>query len=83
MEGKAEDVLGDIRRTLQPDELDYVPQVALIAIVGEGMSHAIGIAAKVFGALAGQFVLSQYWPQLMRMLLAEPRPEDALRGRAI
>ena len=52
MEGKAEDVLGDIRRTLQPDELDYVPQVALIAIVGEGMSHAIGIAAKVFGALA-------------------------------
>ena len=40
------------RPTLQPDELDYVPQVALIAIVGEGMSHAIGIAAKVFGALA-------------------------------
>ena len=26
IEGKAEDVLADIRRTLQPDELDYVPQ---------------------------------------------------------
>ena len=28
-----------------------MPQISLIAIVGEGMSHQVGIAAKVFIAL--------------------------------
>ena len=45
-------VLAEIRRTLEPDALEYVPKIALVAVVGEGMSHAIGIAAKVFAALA-------------------------------
>lgn len=52
LEGRAEQVLGEIRRTLEPDELDFVPRIALIAIVGEGMAHTVGIAAKVFSALA-------------------------------
>jgi aspartate kinase len=56
IEGRAEQVLAEIRRTLEPDELDFVPQIALIAIVGEGMAHAVGIAAKVFGALAAASV---------------------------
>jgi len=41
------------------------------------------IGTAVFGALTGQFVLSRYWPQLMRALMAEPSKDDALRGRAI
>ena len=53
IEGQSEQVLAEIRRTLEPDEMDYVPRIALIAIVGEGMAHAVGIAAKVFAALAG------------------------------
>lgn len=52
IEGRAEQVLAEIRRTLQPDALDFVPRIALVAIVGEGMSHSVGIAAKVFAALA-------------------------------
>jgi len=52
IEGRTEQVLAEIRRTLEPDELDFVARIALIAIVGEGMAHAVGIAAKVFGALA-------------------------------
>ena len=52
MESRAQQVLAEIRRTLEPDALEYVPKVALVAVVGEGMSHAIGIAAKVFAALA-------------------------------
>lgn len=52
MEGRAQQVLAEIRRTLEPDALEYVPKIALVAVVGEGMSHAIGIAAKVFAALA-------------------------------
>ena len=51
VEDKVEAVLDEIRKTLQPDKLEFVPQIALIAIVGEGMAKTIGIAAKVFNAL--------------------------------
>jgi len=53
LEGRQEQVLDEIRRTLEPDELEYVPQIALIAIVGEEMARTPGIAAKVFTSLAG------------------------------
>jgi aspartate kinase len=53
LEGRTEQVLEEIRRTLEPDELDFVPSIALIAIVGEEMARTPGIAAKVFTALAG------------------------------
>lgn len=52
LEDRVEDVLGEIRRTLEPDDLDFVPDIALIAIVGEDMARTPGIAAKVFTALA-------------------------------
>jgi aspartate kinase len=56
LEGKAEVVIEEIRRTLEPDDVDFVPRIALIAIVGEGMAHTVGIAAKVFNALAAASV---------------------------
>jgi aspartate kinase len=37
---------------LKPDNVKLVPEMALIAIVGEGMNHSIGIASRVFGSLA-------------------------------
>lgn len=52
IQGREEQVLDEIRRTLAPDEIDFVTEIALIAIVGEGMAQTVGIAAKVFGALA-------------------------------
>lgn len=52
LEGKVEDILADIRSNLKPDNVKLVPELALIAVVGEGMNHSIGIAARVFGALA-------------------------------
>jgi aspartate kinase len=51
VEDKIEAILDEIRKTLQPDKLEFVPQIALIAVVGEGMAKTIGIAAKVFAAL--------------------------------
>jgi len=56
LEGRAEVVIEEIRRTLEPDDVDFVPRIALIAIVGEGMAHTVGIAAKVFNALAAASV---------------------------
>ena len=48
---KSEVILDEIRRVLQPDSMELERNLALIAVVGEGMSHTIGIAAKVFIAL--------------------------------
>ena len=33
MESRAQQVLAEIRRTLEPDALEYVPKVALVAVV--------------------------------------------------
>jgi aspartate kinase len=51
IEDKIEAILDEVRKTLQPDKLEFVPQIALIAVVGEGMAKTIGIAAKVFASL--------------------------------
>lgn len=51
LEGKVEQVMKEIGAQLQPDQLEYIPQVALIAMVGEEMAASIGIAAKLFAAL--------------------------------
>ncbi len=52
LEGQAEQILEEIHRTLEADEVDFVPQIALIAIVGEEMAHTPGVAARVFSALS-------------------------------
>jgi aspartate kinase len=52
LKGKAEELMEEIRITLRPDNVTLVRELALIAIVGEGMNHSIGISAKVFTALA-------------------------------
>jgi aspartate kinase len=45
-------VIGDVRRILEPDRVDVIPDLALLAVVGEGMVYRVGVAARVFGALA-------------------------------
>lgn len=48
---KADEVMEEIRRILQPDCVSLEEELALIAVVGEGMTNSIGIAAKVFASL--------------------------------
>jgi aspartate kinase len=48
---KSESILEEIRRILEPDTVEVEPDLALIAVVGEGLSHQVGQAAKVFIAL--------------------------------
>lgn len=52
LQPQAELVLKEIQNQLSPDKVTLVRELALIAIVGEGMSRTIGISARVFGALA-------------------------------
>ncbi|SHO43065.1 aspartate kinase [Desulfopila aestuarii] len=47
-----DDVLIDqICRQLQPDNVAVEKNIALVAVVGEGMVRTVGIAGKIFGAL--------------------------------
>jgi aspartate kinase len=52
VQGREETLLGEIRRSLQPDRVELQGGLALIAVVGEGMAHRAGTAARLFGALA-------------------------------
>jgi len=47
----AAEVIDEIRRVLDPDSVSLVTDLALVAVVGEGMIRSVGIAAKVFAAL--------------------------------
>ena len=52
LDGREDDVVADIRRIVQPDRIEVQRDMAMLAVVGQGMVHQIGVAARVFGALA-------------------------------
>lgn len=51
LQGLEEVIVDEIRRQLQPDSLCIEKNLALVAVVGEGMVRTVGIAAKIFNAL--------------------------------
>ena len=52
LEGKLEEVLDDLQRTLEPDTMKVYENISLIATVGRGMSFKPGVSARLFTALA-------------------------------
>lgn len=51
LDNKIEEILEGIEKQCSPDSLIVHPNMALIAVVGEGMIKTKGISAKVFSAL--------------------------------
>ncbi|HBT96555.1 MAG TPA: aspartate kinase [Desulfobulbaceae bacterium] len=51
LKGREDVVVAGIRRAIEPDSLVVEHNLALLAVVGEGMSSTPGIAGKVFTAL--------------------------------
>ncbi len=51
LKDKSHILLEEMKKELSPDSVEILPGYALIATVGEGMSHHPGIAARLFGAL--------------------------------
>ena len=49
--GKEAQVLREMERALEPDKIDLLPKMALLATVGEGMSYRVGVAGTLFDAL--------------------------------
>lgn len=45
-------VLSGIQRAVEPDNIEVVPDLALIAVVGRGMKETRGTAGRIFSALA-------------------------------
>lgn len=52
LEGKRNAVLDELMQVCESDSVEIHDNLALIATVGRGMVHSVGIAAKLFGALA-------------------------------
>jgi aspartate kinase len=50
--GKESLVIHDIQNMLRPDRIEIIRDLAMIATVGEGMIHKVGMAAILFGALS-------------------------------
>jgi aspartate kinase len=44
-------VIEELTRTLQPDRVETIGDLALIATVGEGMAYRVGVAGRLFTAL--------------------------------
>ena len=51
LNGLDEVILEEIRKQLEPDSMFLERNLALVAVVGEGMVRTVGIAAKIFNAL--------------------------------
>ena len=52
IKGKLDGILEELEKELNPDVLDVQDGMALVAVVGQGMRESIGLAAKIFTALA-------------------------------
>lgn len=50
--GLGEKLVDDLQRRCQPDSIGLVSGLAMVATVGLGMNHHIGVAARLFSALA-------------------------------
>lgn len=52
LDGHGDAIINGIRRACEPDSVTLAPGLALLATVGQGMNHHIGVAAKLCTALA-------------------------------
>jgi len=52
LKGKGAAILEAVERQLSPDELNLTSGLAIIATVGQGMNHHVGVAARLTGAIA-------------------------------
>ena len=56
LEGKLDAVVAWIKRDCEPDTIEAWVGMAMVAVVGRGMVHSPGIAARVCGALAKESI---------------------------
>jgi len=52
LDDNLDEILKEFEQRLHPDEIVVTPDIALIAVVGMGLVHNVGVAAKITKALA-------------------------------
>lgn len=52
LNGKLDSILEEIEMKCKPDSIEVHPNMALVAVVGKGMTRNVGMSAKIFDALA-------------------------------
>lgn len=52
IQGKTEKLVYEINRQCDPEEVDISDEIALIGVIGTGMSKTVGMSAKIFTALS-------------------------------
>jgi aspartate kinase len=52
LNGKEDTIIAELNRLVQPDRIDILPDMAMVAVVGQGMVSRIGIASRIFTALS-------------------------------
>lgn len=52
VDGKLQRIVADIKTCVEPDVLKVIENIALIAVVGHGMSSTIGTASRIFKAVS-------------------------------
>ncbi len=52
LRGEADAIVDDLCKQLDPDEVVVTNGLAIIATVGQGMNHHVGVAARLTGAIA-------------------------------
>lgn len=51
IDGKKESVMASIQDEIEPDSIEFISNLALLAVVGHGMASSAGTAGKIFSAL--------------------------------
>ena len=85
LSGCQDAILDDIRRKLHPDAVVAEEHLALIAVVGHGMSYSHGVAAAIFSAIGNAGInirmIDQGSSELNIIVAVEEKDmEDAIRA---
>lgn len=80
-----DEVLEDIQREMNPDSIKVTNNIALIATVGHGMTQKVGVASRLFSALAAEniniCIIDQGSSELNIIVgVEEPDYEKAIRA---
>ena len=78
-------VLSEIKKSIRPDEIKFIDRLSIVSVVGRNMYQCVGVAEKMFAALAREKINIRMIIQGCRELniiagVDEDRYEDAIRA---
>ena len=77
--------MSEIKKSIRPDEIKFIDRLSIVSVVGRNMYQCVGVAEKMFAALAREKINIRMIIQGCRELniiagVDEDRYEDAIRA---